>query len=160
VERSEPRIQERQKHQRLGKDSALTPKLHVGRQVWLPAPCGLLELLRRAPYMLVVLGYAAYTLRGRPRILGCRRFWSVCTDCGTQANETGFGADRVVPDLGTFAALARRFIAESSRGRYLWMSGWITLLAVPLPSLHCRRHRPPCTTWIVVAELLLSCHGP
>jgi MFS transporter, Spinster family, sphingosine-1-phosphate transporter len=92
------------------------------------------QLLRRAPYMAIVLGYAAYTFA-----LGGLAFWMPSflervrgltqAQAGTQFGEivvlTGF--------VGTFvggwlADYALRF----SRHAYLWVSGAVTVLAAPL----------------------------
>jgi len=97
-------------------------------------PGGYAELMRRAPYMAIVLGYSAYTFA-----LGGLAFWMPSflervrgltqAEAGIQFGEivvlTGF--------VGTFfggwlADYALRF----SRHAYLWVSGSVTVLAAPL----------------------------
>src|SRR5205814_1450399 len=92
-----------------------------------------LSLLRRGPYMLIVLGYAAYTFA-----LGGLGFWmplflervrAVPPDKAT----TGFGAIVVVTGvLGTLVGgWLGDYCLERSRQGYLWFSGVVTLAAVP-----------------------------
>ncbi|MDB6090653.1 MAG: major facilitator superfamily 1 [Gammaproteobacteria bacterium] len=116
------------------------------------------SLLRRLPYMLVVLGYAAYTFA-----MGGLAFWMptflqrVHGIAAAQAT-TGFGAIVVVTGfLGTFAGgWLGDYWLKSSRQAYLWMSGWITLLAVPFAFVALTAAAPSVYyPAIVVAELLL-----
>jgi predicted MFS family arabinose efflux permease len=117
-----------------------------------------LSLVRRAPYMLIVLGYAAYTFA-----LGGLAFWmpaflervrGVPADTAT----TGFGAIVVVTGfVGTFAGgwLGDYFL-RSSRQAYLWFSGVVTLLAAPLALLALTASTPQLYyPAIVAAQLLL-----
>jgi MFS family permease len=116
------------------------------------------SLLRRLPYMLVVLGYAAYTFA-----MGGLAFWmptflqrvhGVAADQAT----TGFGVIVVVTGcLGTFAGgWLGDYWLKSSRQAYLWMSGWITLFAVPFAFVALTAAAPSVYyPAIVVAELLL-----
>ena len=115
-------------------------------------------LLRNVPYVLTVLGYAAYTFA-----LGALAFWTPAflererglarTDATIQ-----FGAIVVATGfVGTFAGgwlgdrLLRRF-----RESYLWVSGLSTLAAVPFAWLaFTARARPVYTAAIVVAEVLV-----
>ena len=91
-------------------------------------------LLRRAPYMAIVLGYAAYTFA-----LGGLAFWMPSflervrgltqSQAGTQFGEivvlTGF--------VGTFAGgWLADYVLRFSRHGYLWVSGAVTVLAAPL----------------------------
>jgi MFS transporter, Spinster family, sphingosine-1-phosphate transporter len=117
-----------------------------------------LSLLRRLPYMLVVLGYAAYTFG-----LGGLAFWmptflervrhvsaaSATTDFGEIVIVTGF--------LGTFAGgwLGDHFL-RVSRQAYLWFSGLITLFAAPCALLALTAQAPSVYyPAIIAAELLL-----
>lgn len=99
-----------------------------------PGPLAVyLNLLRRAPYMLLVLGYAAYTFA-----LGGLAFWMptflerVHGIPKVQAT-TGFGAIVVVTGfVGTFVGgWLGDYCLKYSRQAYLWFSGATTLLAVP-----------------------------
>ena len=116
------------------------------------------SLLQRAPYMLVVLGYAAYTFA-----VGGLAFWMptflerVHGIPAAQAT-TGFGAIVVATGfLGTFAGgWLGDYWLKFSRQAYLWMSGWITLLAVPFAFVSLTAAAPSVYyPAIVVAELLL-----
>ena len=91
------------------------------------------NLLRQRPYLLTVLGYAAYTFA-----LGGMAFWMptflerVRGVAGVQATA-GFGEIVVVTGfVGTFVGgwLGDYWLKLSPQA-YLWMSGWVTLLAVP-----------------------------
>jgi MFS transporter, Spinster family, sphingosine-1-phosphate transporter len=132
-----------------------------------PAPTGrpglgpvtmYLDLLGRWPYMVVVLGYAAYTFA-----LGGLAFWmptflervrhvspaSATRDFGLIVILTGF--------VGTFVGgwLGDYFL-RFSRQAYLWFSGVITLLAAPCALLALTMPAP--TAYypaIIAAELLL-----
>ena len=92
------------------------------------------ELLRRRPYMAIVLGYAAYTFA-----LGGLAFWMPSflervrgltqSQAGTQFGEvvvlTGF--------VGTFVGgWLADYVLRFSRHAYLWVSGTVTVLAAPL----------------------------
>jgi MFS family permease len=117
-----------------------------------------LSLLRRAPYMLVVLGYAAYTFA-----LGGLAFWMPAflervRGVPRVTATTGFGAIVVVTGfVGTFAGgwLGDYFL-KSSRQAYLWFSGVVTLLAAPVALLALTASAPQLYfPAIVAAELLL-----
>lgn len=91
------------------------------------------QLLRRRPYLLTVLGYAAYTFA-----LGGMAFWMptflerVRGVSGVQATA-GFGEIVVATGfIGTFAGgWLGDYALKFSRQAHLWLSGWVTLLAVP-----------------------------
>ncbi|MGH8202193.1 MAG: spinster family MFS transporter [Steroidobacteraceae bacterium] len=93
-----------------------------------------LQLLRQRPYVLTVLGYAAYTFA-----LGGLAFWAptflerVRGIPAVQASA-GFGEIVVITGfVGTFAGgWLGDYWLKYSRQAYLWMSGLITLLAVPV----------------------------
>jgi MFS transporter, Spinster family, sphingosine-1-phosphate transporter len=117
-----------------------------------------LSLLRRGPYMLIVLGYAAYTFA-----LGGLGFWmplflervrGVPHDTAT----TGFGAIVVVTGvLGTLVGgwLGDYWLKRSRQG-YLWFSGVVTVAAVPFALIALAAAAPPLyTAAVVAAELLL-----
>ncbi len=116
------------------------------------------ELLRRWPYMVIVLGYAAYTFA-----LGGLAFWMpsflerVRHVPMTQAT-TGFGAIVIVTGfLGTFVGgwLGDYFLKRSRQG-YLWFSGVVTLLAAPCAVVALTAPAPALYyPAIFVAELLL-----
>jgi MFS transporter, Spinster family, sphingosine-1-phosphate transporter len=117
-----------------------------------------LSLLRRPPYRLLVLGYAAYTFG-----LGGLGFWmptflqqvrGIPPDQAT----TGFGAIVIV--TGFFGTLAGGWLGDyflkRSRQGYLWFSAVITLAAAPLALLALTSPVPRIYyPAIVVAELLL-----
>lgn len=117
-----------------------------------------LALVRRWPFMVVVLGYAAYTFA-----LGGLAFWmpsflervrNVPLDRAT----TGFGEIVIVTGfLGTFAGgWLGDHLLKYSRQAYLWFSGVTTLLAVPCALLALTAAAP--TVYypaIIMAELLL-----
>jgi MFS transporter, Spinster family, sphingosine-1-phosphate transporter len=116
------------------------------------------SLLQRGHYLIVVLGYAAYTFA-----LGGLAFWMptflerVRGIPAVQAT-TGFGAIVVVTGfLGTFAGgWLGDYWLRSSRQAYLWMSGWITLLAVPFVLVALTAPAPSVYyPAIVVGQLLL-----
>src|SRR5207302_468821 len=124
-----------------------------------PGPLAVyLSFLRRAPYMLLVIGYAAYTFA-----LGGLGFWMptflerVRAVPAVEAT-TGLGAILVVTGfLGTFAGgwLGDYFL-RFSRQAYLWFSGFTTLLAAPFALLALSAPAPAVYyPAIVVAELLL-----
>ena len=124
-----------------------------------PGPLAVyLSFLRRAPYMLLVIGYAAYTFA-----LGGLGFWMptflerVRAVPAVEAT-TGLGAILVVTGfLGTFAGgwLGDYFLRFSPQA-YLWFSGFTTLLAAPFALLALSAPAPAVYyPAIVVAELLL-----
>ena len=117
-----------------------------------------LSLLRRAPYLLLVLGYAAYTFG-----LGGLGFWmptflqEVRGVSGKDAT-TGFGTIVIVTGfLGTLAGgwLGDHFLRRSRQG-YLWFSAVTTLAAAPVAVLALVSPAPGIYyPAIIAAELLL-----
>jgi MFS transporter, Spinster family, sphingosine-1-phosphate transporter len=117
-----------------------------------------LSLLRRLPYALLVLGYAAYTFG-----LGGLGFWmptfleqvrGIPADKAT----TGFGAIVIVTGfVGTLAGgWLGDYCLKRSRQGYLWFSGVITLAAAPVALLALASPEPRIYyAAIVIAELLL-----
>jgi MFS transporter, Spinster family, sphingosine-1-phosphate transporter len=117
-----------------------------------------LDLLKRAPYMLLLLGYAAYTFA-----LGGLAFWMptflqrVHGIPKVQAT-TGFGAIVVVTGfVGTFVGgWLGDYGLRYSRQAYLWFSGAATLLAVPFVVLSLTASAPAVFyPALVCAQLLL-----
>ena len=126
----------------------------MGRQ----ALTAYLELLRNVPYVLTVLGYAAYTFG-----LGALAVWMPAfleRERGMARTDATFqfGAIIVVTGfLGTFVGgwlgdrLLKRF-----RESYLWVSGLSMLVAVPFTWLaFTSRERPVYMAAIVIAEVLV-----
>ena len=117
-----------------------------------------LRLLRQAPYMLTVLGYAAYTFA-----LGGLAYWMPTfleRVRGIPAGRasTGFGAIVVVTGfVGTFAGgWLGDYWLKFSRQAYLWMSGWATVIAVPAVCLALGAGAPSVFyPALIAAELLL-----
>jgi len=115
-------------------------------------------LIKQGPYMLVVLGYAAYTFA-----LGGLAVWmpyfleSVRNVPAVQATTTFGGIVVVTGFLGTFAGgWLGDYWQKSSRQAYLWMSGWITLVAAPLTFVSLTATSPSLYyPAIIAAELLL-----
>jgi MFS transporter, Spinster family, sphingosine-1-phosphate transporter len=115
-------------------------------------------LLRRGPYVLIVLGYAAYTFG-----LGGLGFWMPTfleRVRGVPADQatTGFGAIVVVTGLlGTLGGgWLGDYYEERVRQGYLWFSGIVTLAAVPFAVLSLSVALPQIYyPAIVIAELLL-----
>jgi MFS family permease len=93
-----------------------------------------LGLLKRAPYMLVVLGYAAYTFALGGLAVWMPNFLERVHNIPAVKATTSFGAIVVVTGfLGTFVGgWLGDYWVKSSRQAYLWMSGVITLVAAPL----------------------------
>jgi MFS family permease len=126
----------------------------IGRQ----ALAAYASLLRNTPYMLTVLGYAAYTFA-----LGALAFWTPAflererglarTDATVQ-----FGAIVVLTGfVGTFFGgwLGDRLLPRL-RESYLWVSGISTLAAVPFAWIaFTARDRWIYTAAIVIAEILV-----
>jgi len=117
-----------------------------------------MSLLRRPPYMRLVLGYAAYTFG-----LGGLGFWMPTfleRVRGIPADQatTGFGAIVVVTGvLGTLVGgwLGDYCLKRSPQG-YLWFSGAVTLAAAPVALLALAAPAPALYyPAVVVAELLL-----
>jgi MFS family permease len=117
-----------------------------------------LSLMRRTPYMLLVLGYAAYTFA-----LGGLAFWMPTflmrvRGVPTIQATTGFGAIVVVTGfVGTFVGgWAGDYCLRYSRQAYLWFSAAVTLLAVPFAVLALTAADPGVYyPGIVLAQLLL-----
>jgi MFS transporter, Spinster family, sphingosine-1-phosphate transporter len=116
------------------------------------------DLLKRVPYLLVVLGYAAYTFALGGLAVWMPNFLERVHHVPAVQATTSFGAIVVVTGfLGTFAGgWLGDYWQKSSRQAYLWMSGWITLIAAPLTYIALTAasssvYYPA----IIVAELLL-----
>lgn len=114
-----------------------TPASGAARADRLPAPGPIaiyLGLLKRAPYMLVVLGYAAYTFALGGLAVWMPNFLERVHNIPAVQATTSFGAIVVVTGfLGTFlGGWLGDYWVKSSRQAYLWMSGVITLVAAPL----------------------------
>ena len=116
------------------------------------------DLLHHAPYVLTVLGYAAYTFA-----LGGLAFWMPtflerARGVPPEQATSAFGAIVVVTGLiGTFAGgWLGDYWLRFSRAAYLWLSGLATLLAVPI-AVVALTARVPALYYpaIVIAELLL-----
>ena len=117
-----------------------------------------LGLMRRRHYLLMVLGYAAYTFG-----LGGLGFWMPVflervRGVPAEAATTGFGA--IVVLTGLFGTMAGGWLGDycvrRSRQGYLWFSGVVTLAAVPFALLALAAPLPPAYySGIVIAELLL-----
>jgi MFS transporter, Spinster family, sphingosine-1-phosphate transporter len=121
-------------------------------------------LLRNRPYVLTVLGYAAYTFA-----IGALAFWTPAflerTRGLAKAQATvQFGAVVVVTGfVGTYAGgWVGDYFLRTSRQAYLWVSGFATLAAAPL-TLAALADPRPAVYWtaIVAAELcLFASTGP
>jgi MFS transporter, Spinster family, sphingosine-1-phosphate transporter len=117
-----------------------------------------LRLLRQRPYVLTVLGYAAYTFG-----LGGLAFWmphflETVRGIPAETASVGFGKIVVVTGLvGTFiGGWLGDYWLRYSRQAYLWMSGWITLISVPAVWLALEAGAPAIFyPALIVAELLL-----
>jgi MFS transporter, Spinster family, sphingosine-1-phosphate transporter len=117
-----------------------------------------LRLLQHPPYVLTVLGYAAYTFAVGGLAYWMPTFLQRVRAIPSAAATTGFGAIVVVTGfLGTFAGgwLGDRWL-KHSRAAYLWLSAVATLLAVPLAALALLAPGPSVYyPAIIAAELLL-----
>jgi predicted MFS family arabinose efflux permease len=117
-----------------------------------------LRLLRQRPYVLTVLGYAAYTFA-----LGGLAFWMPTflervRGIPAERASAGFGEIVVLTGfVGTFiGGWLGDYWLQYSRQAYLWMSGWITLLAVPAAWVALAAGAPAVFyPALIVAELLL-----
>jgi MFS transporter, Spinster family, sphingosine-1-phosphate transporter len=116
------------------------------------------RLLRQTPYLLTVLGYAAYTFA-----LGGLAFWMptflerVRGIPAVQASA-GFGEIVVLTGfVGTFiGGWLGDYCLRYSKQAYLWMSGWVTLLGVPAVYVALAAGAPAVFyPALIVAELLL-----
>ena len=121
-------------------------------------------LVRNRPYVLTVLGYAAYTFA-----IGALAFWTPSflerTRGIPKAQATvQFGAIVVVTGfIGTYAGgWIGDYFLKVSRQAYLWVSGLVTLAAAPLTLVALAASRPAVYwTAIVAAELcLFASTGP
>lgn len=122
------------------------------------------DLLHNRPYILSVLGYAAYTFA-----LGGLGFWMPAFLERARGMERAdatvtFGAIVIVTGfVGTFLGgwLGDRLLSRT-RQSYLWVSGVATLLAAPLTLLGLmHRDKTVFLTAIVIAEILIfMCTGP
>jgi len=114
-------------------------------------------LLQRAPYVLTVLGYAAYTFA-----LGGLAFWMPTFLERVRGVEpkhatATFGIIVVITGItGTFAGgWLGDYWLRFSREAYLWMSGVLTLIVVPVAALALGARAPALYyPAIVAAELL------
>jgi MFS transporter, Spinster family, sphingosine-1-phosphate transporter len=116
------------------------------------------SLLRRGPYMLVVLGYAAYTFALGGLAVWMPNFLERVHHIPAIKATTSFGGIVVVTGfLGTFAGgWLGDYWLKFSRQAYLWMSGWLTLLAAPFALIALTASSPSIYyPAVVVAELLL-----
>lgn len=128
------------------------------------APRAYGSLFRNTPYILSVLGYAAYTFA-----LGGLGFWMPAfleRERGMpRADATvTFGAIVIVTGfVGTFAGgwLGDRMLTRTKQS-YLWVSGLATLLAAPLTFIALSSpSKPIYLTTIIAAEVLIfMCTGP
>ena len=117
-----------------------------------------LRLLRQRPYVLTVLGYAAYTFA-----LGGLAFWmptflEQVRGIPAEKASAGFGEIVVLTGfVGTFiGGWLGDYWLRYSRQAYLWMSGWVTLLAVPAVYLTLAAGAPSVFyPALIAAELLL-----
>ena len=139
-------------------DGAAVPGAHAHGPMGKQALTAYLELLRNAPYVLTVLGYAAYTFG-----LGALAVWMPAfleRERGMARTDATFqfGAIIVLTGfLGTFIGgwlgdrLLKRF-----RESYLWVSGFSMLAAVPFTWMaFTARERPVYMAAIVIAEVLV-----
>ncbi|MDE2448441.1 MAG: MFS transporter [Gammaproteobacteria bacterium] len=117
-----------------------------------------LLLLRQGRYMLTVLGYAAYTFA-----LGGLAFWMPTfleRVRGIPAVQASAGFGEIVVLTGFVGTFVGGWLGDYwlrySRQAYLWMSGWVTLLAVPAVYLALAAGAPSVFyPALIVAELLL-----
>ena len=117
-----------------------------------------LGLLRRPPYLMTVLGYAAYTFALGGLAVWMPYFLEKVRNVPAVQATTSFGAIVVVTGfLGTFlGGWLGDYWQKRSRQAYLWMSGWITLIAAPCAFVALTAAAPSVYyPAIVVAELLL-----
>jgi MFS family permease len=117
-----------------------------------------LSLLGRAPYRVVVLGYAAYTFALGGLAVWMPNFLERVHHIPAVEATTSFGGIVVVTGfLGTFiGGWLGDYWLKFSRQAYLWMSGWATLLAAPFVMIALTAGSP--ATYypaIVIGELLL-----
>ncbi len=116
------------------------------------------QLLQRTPYLLTVLGYAAYTFAVGGLAFWMPTFLERARDIPAAQATTGFGAIVVVTGFaGTFiGGWLGDYWLKFSREAYFWLSALTALLAVPLAAVALMARAPALYyTGIVVAELLL-----
>lgn len=116
------------------------------------------NLLRQLPYMLVVLGYAAYTFALGGLAVWMPNFLERVHGITAVKATTSFGAIVVVTGfLGTFVGgWVGDSWQRSSRQAYLWLSAWVTVAAAPLALVALTASSPAIYySAIVGAELLL-----
>ncbi len=125
------------------------------------APASLLvywDLLQRAPYLLTVLGYAAYTFAVGGLAFWMPTFLERVRGVPSAEATTGFGAIVVVTGFaGTFAGgWLGDYWLKFSREAYLWLSAVTALAAVPLAAVALSAQSPALYyPAIIAAELLL-----
>jgi MFS transporter, Spinster family, sphingosine-1-phosphate transporter len=115
-------------------------------------------LLQRKPYMLTVLGYAAYTFAVGGLAFWMPTFLERVRGVSVAQSTTGFGAIVVVTGfVGTFAGgWLGDYWLKFSREAYLWLSAITALVAVPFSIVALTASAPPVYyPAIVAAELLL-----
>jgi len=116
------------------------------------------NLLNRQPYLLSVLGYAAYTFAVGGLAFWMPTFLERVRGLPAAQASTSFGIIVVVTGfVGTFAGgwLGDLWLKRSHEA-YLWFSGLVTLLAVPAAVVALSAHSPALYfSATVVAELLI-----
>lgn len=122
------------------------------------------DLLRNTPYVLSVLGYAAYTFA-----LGGLAFWMPAFLERSRGMSHGdatitFGGIVLVTGfVGTFAGgFLGDYFLKRTRQSYLWVSGIATLLAAPITYVGLTNpNKGVYLTALVIAEVLIfMCTGP
>src|SRR5712691_9304126 len=137
-----------------GQDSDIAPGTDRSRSIW----ASYRHLLRNRPYLLTVLGYAAYTFA-----LGGLAFWGPAyleriRGFSKREATVQFGAIVVVTGfIGTFAGgWLGDFFLKRSKQAYLRVSGWATLAAAPVALVaFLAAHKTLYMSAIVATELLL-----
>jgi MFS family permease len=117
-----------------------------------------LSLLMRGPYMLLVLGYAAYTFGLGALGVWMPSFLERVRGIPVQTATTGFGIIVVVTGiLGTFTGgWLGDYCLKRSRQGYLWFCGVVTLAAAPFAVLALTASAPHVFyPAVVISELLL-----
>jgi MFS family permease len=116
------------------------------------------SFMANRPYVLTVLGYAAYTFAVGGLAFWMPAFLERIRGISRASATIGFGGIVVVTGfVGTFVGgWVGDYWARTSRQAYLWLSSWTTFLAVPFACLALMATTPALYyTGIVVAELLL-----
>jgi MFS family permease len=117
-----------------------------------------LNLLTRGPYMLLVLGYAAYTFGLGALGVWMPSFLERVRGIPVQTATTGFGIIVVVTGiLGTFiGGWLGDYCLKRSRQGYLWFCGVVTLAAAPFAVVALTASAPHIFyPAVVISELLL-----